>query len=89
MRAGIGLEGDPKSARVTQKLHEEILDAVRAHDADAAEEVMLEHLAESEKRLRRWLQTRRGKEQSRSPVALTRTTEKRRITRRKAMTIGR
>jgi DNA-binding FadR family transcriptional regulator len=48
---------DPKSAKVTQKFHEEIFDAVRSHDAEAAGEIMVEHLAESEKRLRRWLQT--------------------------------
>jgi DNA-binding FadR family transcriptional regulator len=63
---------DPKSARVTQKLHEEILDAVRTHDAEAAQEIMLEHLAESEKRLRKWLQTKRGKEHSRAPLSLRR-----------------
>ncbi len=51
---------DPRSARVTQKLHEEILDAVRSHDPEAAREIMLEHLAESEKRLRKWLQTKKG-----------------------------
>ncbi len=48
---------DPRSARATQKYHEEILDAIRKRDADAARAAMLEHLAEFEKRLRKWLQS--------------------------------
>ena len=52
---------DPRSARVTQKFHEEILDAVRARDAEAARELTLEHMAEFEKRLRRWLQANKGR----------------------------
>ena len=63
---------DPKSARVTQKLHEEILDAVKAHDGEAAQEVMLEHLAESEKRLRKWVQSRRSTERGHSVVPFAR-----------------
>ncbi len=63
---------DPKSARATQKFHEEIYDAVRSHDAEAAREVMLEHLAESEKRLRRWIQTAKGRAAARGPVPFAR-----------------
>ncbi len=63
---------DPRSARVTQKLHEEILEAVRAHDAEAAGEIMLEHLAESEKRLRRWLQSSKGRAAARVTVPFAR-----------------
>jgi GntR family transcriptional regulator, transcriptional repressor for pyruvate dehydrogenase complex len=48
---------EPRSARATQKAHEEILEAIAAHDADAARQLMLAHLQDFEKRLRRWLQT--------------------------------
>jgi GntR family transcriptional regulator, transcriptional repressor for pyruvate dehydrogenase complex len=48
---------EPRSARATQKAHEEILEAIAAHDADAARKLMLAHLQDFEKRLRRWLQT--------------------------------
>jgi len=48
---------DVRSAKMTQKAHEEILDAIRAHDPDAARKLMLEHLRDFEKRLRRWLAT--------------------------------
>lgn len=48
---------DVRSARATQKAHEEILEAIQAHDADAARKLMLAHLQDFEKRLRRWLQT--------------------------------
>jgi DNA-binding FadR family transcriptional regulator len=48
---------DVRSARVTQKTHEDILDAIRAHDTEAARRLMLEHLRDFEKRLRSWLQT--------------------------------
>jgi DNA-binding FadR family transcriptional regulator len=47
---------DVRSARVTQKTHEEILDAIRAHDTEATRRLMLEHLRDFEKRLRLWLQ---------------------------------
>jgi len=48
---------DVRSAKTTQKAHEEILDAIRAHDPEAARKLMLEHLRDFEKRLRRWLAT--------------------------------
>ena len=48
---------DVRSARATQKAHEEILDAIRTHDPEAARSLMLAHLQDFEKRLRRWLAT--------------------------------
>jgi len=48
---------DVRSAKATQKAHEEILDAIRSHDPEAARKLMLEHLVDFEKRLRRWLAT--------------------------------
>ena len=48
---------DVRSAKTTQKAHEEILDAIRSHDPEAARKLMLEHLRDFEKRLRRWLAT--------------------------------
>jgi DNA-binding FadR family transcriptional regulator len=48
---------DVRSARATQTAHEEILDAIRSHDSDAARSLMLAHLQDFEKRLRRWLVT--------------------------------
>ena len=48
---------DVRSARATQKAHEEILEAIRSHDSDAARSLMLAHLQDFEKRLRRWLVT--------------------------------
>ncbi len=48
---------DVRSARATQKAHEEILDAIRSHDPEAARSLMLAHLQDFEKRLRRWLAT--------------------------------
>lgn len=48
---------DVRSARTTQRAHEEILDAIRSHDPEAARTLMLEHLQDFEKRLRRWLAT--------------------------------
>lgn len=47
---------DVRSARVTQKAHEEILEAIRARDGEATRKLMLEHLQDFEKRLRRYLQ---------------------------------
>jgi GntR family transcriptional regulator, transcriptional repressor for pyruvate dehydrogenase complex len=48
---------DVRSAKTTQKAHEEIVEAIRAHDPEAARKLMLEHLRDFEKRLRRWLAT--------------------------------
>jgi GntR family transcriptional regulator, transcriptional repressor for pyruvate dehydrogenase complex len=48
---------DVRSAKTTQKAHEDILDAIRSHDPEAARKLMLEHLRDFEKRLRRWLAT--------------------------------
>lgn len=48
---------DVRSAKTTQRAHEEILDAIRTHDPEAARSLMLEHLQDFEKRLRRWLAT--------------------------------
>ncbi len=49
---------DPKSGRATQKAHEELVEAVRRHDAEGARQIMLTHLADFEKRLRRRLAER-------------------------------
>ncbi len=49
---------DPKSTRATQKAHEELVEAVRRHDAEGARQLMLTHLADFEKRLRKRLQER-------------------------------
>jgi GntR family transcriptional repressor for pyruvate dehydrogenase complex len=56
---------DVRSARTTQRAHEEILDAVRAHDPEAARELMLVHLEDFEKRVRSWLQGRAGDSRTR------------------------
>jgi DNA-binding FadR family transcriptional regulator len=48
---------DVRSAKATQKAHEDILDAIRSHDPEAARSLMLAHLQDFEKRLRRWLAT--------------------------------
>ncbi len=48
---------DVRSAKATQKAHEEILEAIRSHDPEAARSLMLAHLQDFEKRLRRWLAT--------------------------------
>src|SRR6266511_1075844 len=49
---------DDKSGRATQRAHEELVEAVRRHDPEGAREIMLTHLADFEKRLRRRLATR-------------------------------
>lgn len=49
---------DVRSAKATQRAHEEILDAIRSHDPEAARSLMLAHLQDFEKRLRRWLATK-------------------------------
>src|SRR5919201_4674404 len=50
----------------TQKAHEEIVEAVRRHDAEGARQLMVAHLADFEKRLRKRLQER---EEERMPSA--------------------
>jgi DNA-binding FadR family transcriptional regulator len=49
---------DEKSGRATQKAHEELVEAVRRHDPEGARDLMLTHLADFEKRLRRGLSVR-------------------------------
>jgi len=49
----------------TQKAHEEIVEAVRRRDAEGARELMVAHLADFEKRLRKRLQER---EEERTPT---------------------
>lgn len=51
---------DIRSARVTQKAHEEILDAIRARDPEATRKLVQEHLQDFEKRIRRYLASRDG-----------------------------
>ena len=46
---------DVTSAKTTQKAHEEILDAIKSRDPEAARSLMLAHLQDFEKRLRKWL----------------------------------
>jgi DNA-binding FadR family transcriptional regulator len=53
---------DVRSAMATQKAHEDILDAIRSRDPEAARSLMLEHLQDFEKRLRRWLATQEQSE---------------------------
>jgi len=53
---------DVRSAKATQKAHEEILDAIRSRDPEAARSLMLEHLQDFEKRLRKWLATQEQSE---------------------------
>jgi GntR family transcriptional repressor for pyruvate dehydrogenase complex len=48
---------DPSSALVTQKWHEDILDAIRQHDAEATGKLMQEHLLDFERRIRTYLQS--------------------------------
>lgn len=57
---------DVRSARVTQKAHEDILEAIRAHDPEATRRLMLEHLQNFEKRLRRYLQAKDAASDGRS-----------------------
>ena len=49
---------DERSVRHTQKVHEEIVEAVRRHDAEGARELMVAHLEDFEKRLRKRLAER-------------------------------
>ncbi len=49
---------DVRSARVTQKWHEDIMDAIRAHDPDASRKLMQDHLQDFEKRIREYLQSK-------------------------------
>jgi len=69
---------DDKSGRATQKAHEELIEAVRRHDPEGAREIMLTHLADFEKRLRRSLSDRAEAEQPPSIAAprLVRTTRR-------------
>ena len=49
---------DPSSARETQNWHDEILDAIRAHDPDATRKLMQDHLLDFERRIRAYLQSK-------------------------------
>lgn len=49
---------DDRSGRATQKAHEELVEAVRRHDPEGARDIMVTHLADFEKRLRRSLAER-------------------------------
>lgn len=64
---------DVRSARVTQKAHEEILEAIRAHDPEATRQLVLVHLQDFEKRLRRYLMSKDGGEGRSAPRAPRRT----------------
>lgn len=62
---------DVRSARVTQKWHEEILEAIRARDPEATRKLMQDHLQDFEKRVRLYLQSKEGPADGRprTPVA--------------------
>src|SRR5438093_5741270 len=49
---------NPSTVRTTQKAHEELVEAVRRHDAQGARELMVAHLEDFEKRLRKRLAER-------------------------------
>jgi DNA-binding FadR family transcriptional regulator len=51
---------DPSSARVTQTWHEEIVEAIRARDAEGARTLMQDHLLDFERRIRAYLQSKDG-----------------------------
>ena len=59
---------DVRSARTTQKAHEEIIEAVRTRDGEGARRLMLAHLEDFEKRLRRWLQASGAGERARTKL---------------------
>lgn len=72
---------DVRSARVTQKAHEEILDAIRAHDPDATRKLVLAHLQDFEKRIRRYLQSRELGDDRPAPPASRRAARPERVER--------
>ncbi len=59
---------DEKTGRATQKAHEELVEAVRRRDGEGARDIMITHLADFEKRLRRSLAERSD---TAKPAALT------------------
>lgn len=61
---------DPASARITQEWHEEILEAIRAHDAEAARKLMQDHLLDFERRIRAYLQSKEAGAEAKVPRAL-------------------
>jgi GntR family transcriptional repressor for pyruvate dehydrogenase complex len=68
---------DEKSGRATQKAHEELVEAVRRHDSEGAREVMIMHLSDFEKRLRRRLAERPDAQRS-APTQVPRLVRERR-----------
>jgi DNA-binding FadR family transcriptional regulator len=59
---------DPSSARITQKWHEDIFDAIRAHDPEATRKLMNDHLLDFEKRIRAYLASQEGDGRAKAPV---------------------
>jgi len=59
---------DPSSARETQKWHEDILDAIRAHDPDATRKLMQDHLIDFERRIRAYLQTKESEGHAKAKI---------------------
>jgi len=55
---------DEKSGRATQRAHEELVEAVRRRDSEGAREIMIVHLSDFEKRLRRRLAERSEPQQA-------------------------
>lgn len=76
---------DMKSPREpVQRAHEEILEAVRAHDPEATRRLMLAHLHDFEKRLRRWLKTKEAERARERPRARRRLVRMNDVRKRKA-----
>ncbi len=67
---------DIRSARVTQKWHEEIVEAIRARDPDATRKLMQDHLLDFEKRIREYLQSKDAPADGRPKVAAGRPAER-------------
>ena len=59
---------DPSSARETQKWHEDILDAIRAHDPDATRKLMQDHLIDFERRIRAYLQSKESEGHAKAKI---------------------
>jgi GntR family transcriptional regulator, transcriptional repressor for pyruvate dehydrogenase complex len=66
---------DVRSARVTQQWHEEIMEAIRAHDPDASRKLMQDHLQDFEKRIRAYLQSKEPAAEGRASASVAPTAQ--------------